>query len=103
VARRIDHVGVAAMLAPGLFVWAEIRRGPGRRGGILRPWGKQWSWGFRFPGKDGVMGTVDARYVSDKNPFGMNPDDPDGQDDVLISSPELHSPSAGRSRRCSAP
>jgi cytochrome c oxidase subunit 2 len=54
--------------------------------------GKQWHWGFRFPGKDGVLGTVDARYVSDKNPFGINPDDPHGQDDVLISSPEVHLP-----------
>jgi cytochrome c oxidase subunit 2 len=39
-----------------------------------------------------VMGTVDAKYVSDKNPFGMNPDDPNGRDDVLVSSPELHLP-----------
>src|SRR3989475_1304707 len=38
------------------------------------------------------MGTVNARYLSDKNPFGMNPDDPNGQDDVLVSSPELHLP-----------
>src|SRR3989344_3514930 len=54
--------------------------------------GKQWHWSYRFPGKDGVMGTVDARYVSDKNPFGLNPDDPNGQDDVLVASPELHLP-----------
>ena len=31
-------------------------------------------------------------FVSDKNPFGINPDDPHGQDDVLIASPELHLP-----------
>jgi len=42
------------------------------------------------------MGTVDARRVSDKNPFGMNPDDPNGQDDVLVSSPSYISPWAGR-------
>ena len=47
---------------------------------------------YRFPGKDGVLGTVDARYISDKNPFGINPDDPFGRDDVLISSPEVHLP-----------
>ena len=39
-----------------------------------------------------MLGTVDARFVSDKNPFGINPDDPHGQDDVLIASPELHLP-----------
>jgi hypothetical protein len=27
-------------------------------------------------GADGVLGTVDARYADDENPFGMNPDDP---------------------------
>jgi len=54
--------------------------------------GQQWHWSYRFPGKDGKLGTVDARHVSDQNPFGMNPDDPDGQDDVLISSPEVHLP-----------
>ncbi len=48
--------------------------------------------GFRFPGKDGVLGTVDARYISDENPFGINPDDPNGQDDILVATPELHLP-----------
>jgi cytochrome c oxidase subunit 2 len=38
------------------------------------------------------MGTVDARHVSDKNPFGINPEDPNGQDDILVSSPEVHLP-----------
>ena len=39
-----------------------------------------------------MLGTVDARFVSDTNPFGINPDDPHGRDDVLIASPELHLP-----------
>jgi len=59
---------------------------------VFEALGKQWYWSYRFPGKDGKLGTVDAKYVSDKNPFGMNPDDPDGQDDVLVASPELHLP-----------
>ncbi len=87
----LTTVGVAAMLAPGLFVWANFVEVP-KEAGVFEAVGKQWHWGFRFPGKDGVMGTVDAKYVSDKNPFGMNPDDPNGQDDVLVSSPELHLP-----------
>ena len=87
----VTTVGVATMLAPGLFVWAKFVEVPAEAA-VFEAVGKQWHWGFRFPGKDGVMGTVDARRVSDKNPFGMNPDDPNGQDDVLISSPELHLP-----------
>ena len=84
-------VGVIAMLAPGLFVWAKFVEVP-KDAAVFEVMGKQWHWGFRFPGADGVLGTVDAKYVSDENPFGINPDDPTGQDDVLIASPEVHLP-----------
>ncbi|MBI2748085.1 MAG: c-type cytochrome [Burkholderiales bacterium] len=87
----LTTVGVVAMLAPGLFVWAKFVDVP-EGAAVFEVLGKQWHWAFRFPGKDGVLGTVDAKYVSDKNPFGMNPDDPNGQDDVLVASPELHLP-----------
>src|ERR1700704_5716922 len=78
----LTSVGVAAMLAPGLFVWAKFVEVP-NDAAVLEVVGRQWSFGFRFPGNDGKLGTVDARYVSDKNPFGLNPDDPNGQDEVL--------------------
>ena len=87
----LTAVGVAALLAPGLLVWAKFVDVP-QDAAVFEAVGKQWHWSFRFPGADGKLGTVDARHVSDKNPFGMNPDDPNGQDDVLISSPELHLP-----------
>jgi len=84
-------VGVIAMLAPGLFAWAKFIEVP-KDAAVFEVVGRQWFFNYRFPGKDGVLGTVDARYVSDEKPFGMNPDDPNGQDDVLIASPELHLP-----------
>ena len=87
----LTTVGVASMLGPGLFVWADFVHVPAEAA-VFEVVGQQWHWRFRFPGKDGKLGTVDTRHVSDKNPFGMNPDDPDGRDDVLISSPELHLP-----------
>jgi len=87
----VTTVGVVAMLAPGLFVWAKFVEVP-QDAAVFEALGKQWHWGFRFPGEDGVMGTVSAQYVSDKNPFGMNPNDPNGQDDVLVANPELHLP-----------
>jgi cytochrome c oxidase subunit II len=87
----VTTVGVIAMLAPGLFVWAKFVEVP-KDAAEFEVVGKQWYWAYRFPGKDGVLGTVDAKYVSDENPFGMNPDDPNGQDDILISSPEVHLP-----------
>jgi cytochrome c oxidase subunit 2 len=83
--------GVAAMLAPGLFVWAQFVSVP-EDAAVIEAVGRQWHWSYRFPGKDGVLGTVDARHVSDKNPFGLDPGDPNGQDDVLVESPDLHLP-----------
>jgi len=87
----LSSLGIAAMLAPGLFVWAKVVDVP-QDAAVFEAVGQQWHWSYRFPGKDGKLGTVDARHVSDQNPFGMNPDDPDGQDDVLVSSPEVHLP-----------
>ncbi len=87
----LTTVGVAAMLAPGLFVWAKFVDVP-EDAAVVEALGQQWHWRYRLPGKDGKLGTVDARYVSDENPFGMNSSDPHGQDDVLILSPELHLP-----------
>jgi cytochrome c oxidase subunit II len=84
-------IGIAAMLAPGLLVWANFVAPP-EDAALVEVVGRQWHWAFRFPGKDGLLGTSDARYISEQNPFGLNPDDPKGQDDVLISSPELHLP-----------
>ena len=87
----LTTVGVAAMLAPGLFVWAKFVEVP-HDAAVIEVVGQQWSWSYRLPGKDGKLGIVDTRYVSDENPFGMDPDDPGGQDDVLVASPELHVP-----------
>ena len=87
----VTTVGVVSMLAPGLFVWANFVDVP-EDAAVFEAVGQQWHWRYRFPGNDGKLGTTDARLVSDKNPFGVNPDDPTGQDDVLVSSQELHLP-----------
>jgi len=87
----ITTVGVAAMLAPGLFVWAEFVTVP-EDAHEVEVVGQQWHWSFRFPGKDGKFGAVESRYVSDDNMFGMEQEDPHGLDDVLISSPTIHLP-----------
>ena len=87
----VTAVGVAGMLAPGLFVWAKFVEVP-NDAAVVEVVGRQWTFSYRFPGSDGKLGTVDSKYVSDKNPFGINPDDPDGRDDVLIPGSELRLP-----------
>ena len=87
----ITAVGVAAMLAPGLIVWAEFVTVPDDADEI-EAIGQQWHWSYRLPGDDGKFGNVDAKLISDDNPFGMDPDDPHGQDDRLIESNVVHLP-----------
>src|SRR3954470_13698528 len=75
--------GVAAMLAPGLFVWNQFVSVP-EDAAQVEIVGQQWQWSFRFPGKDGRLGTSDTRNVATENPLGRTPKDPNGQDDVIV-------------------
>jgi cytochrome c oxidase subunit 2 len=84
-------IGVAAMLAPGLWVWAKFVNVP-EDAIQVEAIGQQWHWSYRLPGDDGAFGNVDVRLVSEDNPFGIVPDDPHGQDDVLVASSEVHVP-----------
>lgn len=87
----ITAVGVAAMLAPGLFVWADFVEPP-EDAAEVEVVGQQWSWSFRYPGADGVFGSTDVSNMSVENPFGINPEDPAGQDDVLVNDNTVHVP-----------
>ncbi len=87
----LTSVGVAAMLAPGLFVWGEFVNVP-EDAMEIEANGQQWYWSYRLPGADGEFGNVKAEIITNDNPFGMDPDDPLGRDDVLIMSPEVHLP-----------
>jgi cytochrome c oxidase subunit 2 len=87
----LTAVGVAAMLTPGLFVWAKFVDVP-EEAHEVEAVGQQWHWSFRYPGEDGKFGEVDAERITADNPFGMDPDDPNGQDDVLVMHPQAHLP-----------
>lgn len=87
----ITAVGVAAMLTPGLLVWDEFVNVP-EEAHVVEAVGQQWHWTFRYPGEDGKLGEVDNERVSGDNPFGLDPEDPNGQDDVIVYNPEAHIP-----------
>lgn len=87
----LTTVGIVAMLAPGLFVWARFVHPP-KNAMVFEVVGQQWRWSYRFPGKDGVLGRVDTRHISAQNPLGISPDDPAGQDDIVVDNPVLHLP-----------
>ena len=87
----VTSVGVFAMLAPGLWVWARIVEVP-ENAKVVEVVGQQWHWSYRFPGPDGVLGQVSITDMNADNPLGLKADDPAGRDDVIIADGELHLP-----------
>lgn len=87
----ITALGVAAMLAPGLVVWKQFVTVPDDATEV-EVFAQQWSWGFRLPGEDGQLGTSDAALVGADNPFGINPYDRFGADDIVVEADDLHLP-----------
>ena len=78
-------LGVCALLAPGLIIWNQYVNVPKNAIEVdVMAW--QWGWQYRLPGADGKLGTTQVRNIADNNPFGINPDDPFGKDDIMIES-----------------
>ncbi len=87
----LTAVGVAAMLTPGLLVWAQFVDVPDEAH-VVEAVGQQWHWTYRYPGADGKFGQVDAARINAENPMGIDPEDPNGQDDVVVLDPEARLP-----------
>ena len=85
----LTTLGVCALLAPGLIVWNKYVTVPDEAADI-EVMAQQWYWNYRLPGEDGILGLTDLRNINEDNPFGMNLDDPNGLDDVLIEGDDLH-------------
>ncbi len=102
----ITSIGVVIMLAPGLIVWDDYVQVPPDAMEV-EVFGEQWTWKFRFPGEDGILGTTTVKKnvkrgleettfepnITSLNPFGMREEDnPHGEDDILVASNVLHLP-----------
>ena len=87
----LTSLGVCALLAPGLIVWNKYVTVP-EDAVDIEVMGQQWYWNYRLPGEDGILGLTDVRNITDDNPFGINLDDPNGVDDILIQAEDLHIP-----------
>ena len=87
----ITTVGIMALLAPGLVVYASYVNAP-RGAMVLEVLGQQWQWHYRLTGASGKLGGTDIRFVNATNPFGLDPRDPAGQDNILVTGNEVHLP-----------
>ena len=87
----LTTLGVVAMLAPGLFVWAQFIRVPDEAIDV-EVVAQQWSWSYRLPGEDGMLARAGVRWIEPDNPLGIDPSDPNGADDVIVEGGDLHLP-----------
>ena len=87
----LTAIGIAALLAPGLYVWNDFVKVPDEAW-EFEAVGEQWRWSFRMSGADNKLGTSDPSFVNIDNHFGLNPADQNGQDDLLITSNVMHIP-----------
>jgi len=87
----VTAIGVVVLLAPGLFVYSEFVNTP-KDALVVEAVAQQWQWSFRLPGQDGEFGKTSISLINFQNPFGIDPEDPNGQDDVLVPGNEIHLP-----------
>lgn len=87
----LTTVAIMALLAPGLVVYASYVKAP-HDALVLEVLSQQWQWRFRLPGADGKLGATDPRFVTAGNPFGLDPADIRGADDLLVAASEVHLP-----------
>ncbi|MGH8092248.1 MAG: cytochrome c oxidase subunit II [Chthoniobacterales bacterium] len=58
---------------------------------VVQAIGQQFNWNFHLPGPDGLFGRRDAGLITNSNPIGLDPTDPNSKDDLVVQG-ELHVP-----------
>jgi len=85
----LTALGVVALLAPGLVVWNKFISVP-KDALKIDVVAYQWGWNYRLPGDDGVLGKTSIDLMNDDNPYGLDPNDPNSKDDILVMDADLH-------------
>jgi len=87
--------GVEAVLLIGIAipVWSQaVDHFPDAQNStVVYVMGQQYAWNVRYAGPDGIFGRQDMRYISAGNVFGVDPNDPNGKDDIQTLN-EIHVP-----------
>lgn len=92
----IPAIVLAVLIIYGLFTWNDIMTiDEDEDPMVVELYAQQFNWKARYGGVDNVLGKANVRLIDiDKaNILGVDEDDPNAQDDVIVT--ELHLP-AGR-------
>ncbi|HEY3762130.1 MAG TPA: cytochrome c oxidase subunit II [Verrucomicrobiae bacterium] len=87
--------GVEAILLCGVAipVWAKaVDEFPAAKDStVVYVMAQQYAWNVRYAGADGVFGRQDMKYITEGNVFGVDPNDPNGKDDIQLLN-DIHVP-----------
>ncbi len=66
-------------------IWAKVVDSfPPKEGALkINIVAEQFAWNFQYPGEDGIFGKKDAKFIDRENPLGLDPEDPNGKDDII--------------------
>ncbi|MFQ5568831.1 MAG: cytochrome c oxidase subunit II [Rhodothermales bacterium] len=95
------YLEVGVVVAEGLLlvvfafpIWADLKHDfPAEEDAtVVHVIAEQFAWNIHYPGPDGAFGERKPELVDTQlNPLGLDPDDPNGQDDITAVN-ELHLP-----------
>lgn len=93
----IPAIVLAGLIFYGLYAWNDIMfvdKEDEQDAIIIELYAKQFSWEARYAGDDNALGKANVRYIEGVNTLGVDLEDPNAQDDKVVT--ELHLPKGKR-------
>lgn len=87
----IPVIVLAGLIIYGLFTWTDIMNVDKDDDPlVVELYAQQFNWKARYGGNDNTLGEANVRLIEGVNQLGVDPADPNGQDDKIVT--ELHLP-----------
>lgn len=87
----VPAIVLTVLISFGLVYWYQITGAAPENAATVEITGSQFKWEFRYPGKDGVLGKKNYRFIDETkdNSLGLIWDDAATHDDIVSGGP-LH-------------
>lgn len=79
----VPAVVLAWLIISGLKQWNIVTGPAPENAELIEVMGYQYAWAFRYPGKDGALGSSDFRKIDAVNSMGIDLNDQNGHDDFM--------------------
>ena len=87
----IPVIVLSVLILYGLYTWNQIMYFEDEEDVMyVELYAKQFGWEARYAGDDNTLGKANVRYIEGINTLGLDVEDPNSQDDIVVQ--ELHLP-----------